>query len=225
MPAYQRYTQTAALMLTALLAGCQATPAPDSVVVSDDVNYEGLATVGSRSFDVAQIRPGVDFGAYSRLVIGVPELAYRTPNRAAHEILLTEAQKDRFRDALVTAFDDEFAGFQALQLATEPGISTLILDVTVQDIVASVAPQPVGRTGRAAAMIEASGDAVIVIELRDSQSHEILARAVDSGSAGGAAIRTADAGLQTRFHSADKLVGEWARKTRSGLEKLLEERR
>jgi hypothetical protein len=225
MPGYPRFTQAAAIILAVTLAGCQATPAPDATVDVGEINFEGLATVTSRTFELAQVRPGVDFGAYSRLLLGVPELAYRTPDRAAREVTLTEAQKDGFRDVLVAAFDEEFAGFKALQLTTEPGADTLTLDVRVEDIVATVARQPVGRGGRAAALLEASGDAVIVIELRDSQSNEILARGVDSGSTGGAAIRTSEAGLQARFRAADKLVSEWASKARRGVENLVGERR
>ena len=211
-------------MLVASLWGCESAPVSESPADVTEANFEGLVTVSSRTFELAQVRPGVDFGAYSRLLLGVPEMAYRTPDRAEREVPLTEEQKDRFRDGLIAAFDDEFADFRTLQLTAEPGASTLRLDVRVQDIVASVAPQPVGRSGRAAAMMEASGDAVIVIELRDSQSNEILARGVDSGSAGGAAIRTSDAELTTRFKSAENLVSEWAKKTRAGLEGLLAER-
>ena len=212
-------------LLVASLWGCESTPLSEAPAGATEINYEGLATVRSRTFELAQVRPGVDFGVYSRLLLGVPELAYRTPDRAEREIALTQKQKDGFRDALVAAFDDEFAGFEALELTAEPGADTLALDVRVRDIVASVAKQPLARGGRAGAMLEASGDAVIVIELRDSQSNEILARGVDSGSAGGAAIRTADADLETRFQAADKLVSEWARKARRGVENLLQERR
>lgn len=214
----------ALIVLVTSLSGCETAPVSDSPAKAVEINYEGLATVTSRTFELVQVRPGVDFGAYSRLLLGVPQLSYRTPDRAAREVALTEEQKDGFRDALVAAFDDEFAGFDALQLTTEPGADTLALDVRVRDIVASVAAQPVGRGGRAAAMLEASGGAVIVIELRDSRSNEILARGVDSGSTGGAAIRTADAGVKTRFQSGDKIVSEWARKARSGVENLLQER-
>ena len=212
-------------LLVVALWGCESTPLSEAPAGAAEVNYEGLATVRSRTFEHAQARPGVTFGAYSRLLLDVPELAYRTPEPAEREVALTETQKDRFRDALVAAFDEEFAGFDALQLTAEPGADTLALDVRVQDIVASVAKQPLARGGRGGAMLEASGDAVIVIELLDSRSNEILARGVDSGSARGAAIRTADAGLETRFQSADKLVSEWARKARRGVENLLQERR
>jgi hypothetical protein len=211
-------------LVVASLWGCETAPVSESPAAVTEINYEGLATVNSRAFELAQVRPGVDFGTYSRLIFDVPELAYRTPDRAEREVPLTEEQQNQFRDGLVAAFDDEFADFRALQLTTEPGVGTLRLHVRVQDIVASVAPQPVGRSGRAAALLEASGDAVIVIELSDSQSNEILARGVDSGSTGGAAIRTSDSELLTRFKSAEDLVSEWARKTRAGLESLLAER-
>ena len=212
-------------LLVASLWGCDTSPVNESPGDVAEINYEGLTTVNSRKFDVVQVRPGVDFESYSRLVLGVPDLAYRTPDQAEREVPLTEEQKDLFRDGLVAAFDEEFADFRALQLTAESGAGTLTLDVRVEDITASISPRPVGRSGRAAALLEASGDAVLIIELRDSLSNEILARGVDSGSAGGMAIRTPDAELLTRFQSAEDVVSDWAEKARAGLENLLNERR
>ena len=111
------------------------------------------------------------------------------------------------------------------ELVDEPGPATLALDIRVEDIVTTVAPSAVGRSGRAAALLEASSEAVIVIELRDSQSNAILARAVSSGSASGGALRTPEGELRTRFESSAKVVDRWAAKTRTGLERLLDERR
>ena len=222
---YVRFSQAAAIILTAALAGCQVTPATDTAVDAADVNYEGLATVSSKAFDTAQVRPGTDFQAYSRVTLDAPELAYRTPDRAERQFPLTEEQKNRFRDNLVSAFDTEFADLQTLELVDEPGPATLALDIRVEDIVMTVAPSAVGRSGRAAALLEASGEALIVIELRDSQSNTILARAVDSGGARGGALRTPEGKLQTRFESSGKVVDKWAAKARAGLENLLKERR
>ena len=215
----------AALLLVALLAGCESVPASSPAPGVADVNYEGLAMVSSRAFDVAQIRPGTNFGAYSRLKLGTPELAYRTPERADRQFPLTEEQKDNFRSSLVSAFDNEFADLKALELVDASGPATLALDVRVEDIVVTVAPSAIGRAGRAAAVLEASADAVIIVELRDSQSNEILARGADAATASGAAIRTPDNEMRTGFESADKVVTKWAAKARAGVEKLLDDRR
>ena len=220
-----RFSQVAAIIFLAALAGCQVTPATNTRVDASDVNYEGLATVTSKAFDLAQVRPGIDFGAYSRVRLDAPELAYRKPDRAAGEFPLTEEQKDGFRQYLVSAFEKEFTDLKTLELVDGSGPATLALDIRVEDIVTTVAPSAVGRSGRAAALLEASSEAVIVIELRDSQSNAILARAVSSGSASGGALRTPEGELRTRFESSTKVVDRWAAKTRTGLERLLDERR
>jgi hypothetical protein len=213
------------LLVVASLPGCGSAPvnAPSAVVAT--VNYEGLATVRSSAFKRAEVRPDTDFRAYSRLRLGAPGLAYRTPDRAERQFLLTEEQKLGFRDALAAAFDREFAGFTALELVNDPGPATLTLDIRVEDIVAAVARDPVAHAGRAAAFLEASGDAVIILELRDSQSNEILARGVDPGTATGSALRVSKDELRSSFESAEKLVAKWAAKARVGLENLLSDRR
>lgn len=215
----------AALLVVAALVGCQSTPAtaPPPAVVQ--VNYEGLATVSSAAFDVAQVRPGTDFQAYTQLKMGEPDLAYRTPDRGAREFPLSEEQKQGFRDSLVAAFDEEFAGFAALEIVDQTGPATLTLSVRVEDIVAAVGDNAIGRVGRASALLEASGDAVIIVEVSDSQSHEILARGVHAGSVSGGALQESKEEMRSRFQSADKLVRQWAAKARTGLEDLLGERR
>jgi hypothetical protein len=215
----------AALMLVASLPGCAPTsataPAPDAALV----NYEGLATVRSRNFDVAQVRPGTDFSAYSRLRLGTPDLAYRAPDSSKRQFPLSEEQKSRFRDNLISAFDEAFAGLQILDVVDEPGPDTLVLAVRVEDIVVTVAPSTVGRAGRGAALLEASGGAVMTIELRDSQSNAILARGVDAADVSGGALQTPEGELRTRFESSEKILETWASKARSGVENLLGENR
>lgn len=205
----------------ALLSGCASAPGNDSGPEGANVNYEGLAPVGSRAFDVAYVRPGVDFRSYDRVRLGTPELAYRSPDRSARQFPLTDEQKYRFRENLTTAFASEFAKLSVLELVDDSGPATLTVDIRVEDIVVTVAAEAVGRIGGATAVLEASGDALIIVELRDSESNEILARGVDGSTARGGAIRTTDGEIRSRFESADKVVKRWAADTRKGLEALL----
>ena len=214
----------APLLLVSAAVGCNSSPATPSPGV-EEVNFEGLVTVPSKAFDIAQIRPDTNFGRYSRLQIGTPRLAFRTPDRAERQLALTPEQKRRFGDGLSAAFDTEFSKFQVLELVDEPGEATLVLDIRVEDIVVVVTPNAVGRAGLAAAVLEASGHSVIIVEIRDSLSNEILARGVDAGSASGGAARMPEGQMRTRFESADKVVTKWAAKTRASLENLLRERR
>ena len=221
----QRFATTlATALVSALLFGCSASaPRPDAGAI--EVNYEGLATVASRAFDVAQVRPDTDFSDYSRLQLNTPELAFRTPDRTERQFAFSEEQIDRFREGLIAAFDAEFAGFNELEIVDEPGPNTLALDIHVEDIVATVATSAVGRAGRSAAVLEASSAAVIIVEVRDSQSNEILARGVDAGTARGGAMRTSGDEMRMRFESGERVVARWASITRAGIQNLLRERR
>lgn len=218
-------TTLATTLVSALLFGCSTAPAPRPDPGAVEVNYEGLATVASRAFDVAQVRPDADFGNYSRLQLGTPELAFRTPDRAERQFAFSREQIDRFREGLIAAFDAEFAGFSELEIVAGPGPNTLALDIHVEDIVATVATSAVGRAGRSAAVLEASSAAVIIVEVRDSESNEILARGVDAGTARGGAMRTAGDEMQMRFESGERVVARWASITRAGIQNLLKERR
>jgi hypothetical protein len=218
-------TTLATALVIASLVGCGSTPGPRPAPGVSEPNYEGLVTVASRAFDVAQVRPDTDFRTYSGLQFVEPELAFRTPDRAEREFPLSEEQIDRFRDGLIAAFEAEFEGFTELDIVDEQGPDTLALDIRVEDIVATVAPSAVGRAGRAAALLEASAAAVIIVEVRDSESNEILARGVDAGTARGGARRTSGNEMQVRFESGDRVVARWASITRAGLVNLLNEQR
>lgn len=215
----------APLLLVFAAVGCSYSPATVPSPGLEAVNFEGLVTVPSKAFDIAQVRPDTKFGRYSQLQIGTPRLAFRTPDRAERQFALTAEQKRRFREGLSAAFDTEFSKFQLLGLVDEPGEATLALDIRVEDIVVVVSPNALGRAGRATAVLEASGQSVIIVEIRDSLSNEILARGVDTGIASGGAARMPEGQMRTRFESADKVVTKWAAHTRAGLENLLRERR
>ena len=221
MPRYVAFLLMIGVAAGALLAGCAAPSADAPVRAAAGVDSEGLAIVKSRTFDTAQVRPDAKFSTYSSITLQTPDLSYRSPAQAEGEFVLTDAQKDRFRDGLVDAFAREFAGLNGLVLVDSAGPNTLALHVRVQDIVAKVAPRAVGRGGRSAALLEASGNAAIVVELRDSLTGTILARGVDAATARGAAMRSSGDEMKTRFEAADKIVNEWASSARKGVESLV----
>ncbi|MEL7538094.1 MAG: DUF3313 family protein [Pseudomonadota bacterium] len=206
--------------LSLALAACETSPVAATVPVSADVNYDGLATVPSRSLDIAQVRPNVDFGAYTAVMLREPELAFRTPDRAVREFPLTDTQKQRLRDMLSSAFRKELAKLDALALVDAPGPQVLALDIRVHDIAASVSDQAVGRGSRQSAVLQASADATVVLDLKDSESNQILARGVDTRSVDGVAFMPRGDDVVTRFEAGDKVVARWAATARSSLDAL-----
>ena len=217
-------TRLGAIVLSFVLLGCESAPAADPAASAPEVNYEGLEIVAGKRLDVAQVRPGVDFAAYSAVRFVEPELAFQTPDRSQRQFPLNEAQKQRFRDMLAAEFEKELSRLESLELATEPGPDVLTLSVRVQDIAVAVSDESLSRASRGAAFLEASGDATVVLELKDSQSNQILARGVDTRSVEGVAVRQRGDTMVTRFESADKVVSKWAATARTAIDALTSER-
>jgi len=205
--------------ITAVFCGC--TPLPTQPAAQAHVYYEGLEQVDARAVDIAFVRPGIKFRAYTGLLVEEPELAFRTPDRSKQQFPLTKAQKTRFRDLLAEQFRIELAKSKQLRLVEEAGPDVLRLKIRVQDIHASVPPRGIGGVGLAGFALEAIGEATIVLELRDSQSEETLARAVDSRTVEGVAI-IQKGGALTRWSEVETLSERWASTVRKGLDTLVE---
>ena len=212
---------TRLLLVVLFVAACAS---PGAVNGEPDVNFEGLADVRTRSLDIAQVRPGTDFSAYTGLLVSAPELAFRTPDRSQLEFPLDEDQKQRFREMLSAAFQSELAELRDLQPVDQSGQDVLELRIRVQDILATVPPRTSGRSGRAGFALEAVGQVTLVLELRDSRSHEILARGVDMQKVEGAAIRQQGDRMLTRWEEVEDLCAEWASIARRRLDALTDAR-
>ncbi len=205
--------------ITVALRGCA--PLPTQPVGQANVYYEGLEQVDARGIDTAYVRPGIDFRAYTGLLVEEPELAFRTPDRSKQQFPLTNAQKSRFRELLAQKFRIELAKSKRLRIVEEAGPDVLRLIIRVQDILASVPPRSIGNVGLAGFALEASGEATIVLELRDSQSEETLARAADTRAVEGAAILQ-KGGALTRWSDVETLCERWASTVRKRLDTLVE---
>ena len=206
------------LLVAAAASGCG--PQPTQPKPTDEVNIEGLQQVPARNFEAAFVRPGVTFADYSKLMVDELELAFRTPDREQNQFPLGEDQKTRFRAAMATAFGEELGKLQNVEVVTEPGPDVLALHVRVQDIVARAPGRRVGAGGRAGFALETVGEMTLVLELRDSQSDEVLVRVFDRQAVEGAAMVSGDSVVST-WEGVERLVGRWASRASEGLDRLL----
>lgn len=206
------------LVTAAALGACA--PQPTQPKPTEEVNIEGLQPVSARNFEAAYIRPGVTFADYDKLMVGELELAFRTPDRAENQFALGEDQKTRFRAAMATAFGEELGKLEAAEVVTAPGPGVLALRVRVQDIVARAPGRRVGAGGRAGFALETVGEMTMVLELRDSQSDEVLVRVFDRQAVEGAAMVSGE-GVVSTWEGVDRVVARWASRAREGLERLL----
>jgi hypothetical protein len=205
------------LVFVAALAACTTQP---RVPTEADVNFEGLQSGNSQRFEIAQFRPGVDFTHYTAVQILEPDLEFRRPDRTQQEFPLTAEQRARFRDLLAASFRDAFATSETLTVVSHSGPDVLSLDVRVIDIVARVPPTGSGVGSRGTIALDATGQVTLVLEIRDSESGQMLARGVETRQVRGAAMRQ-NAEMLTQWTDVDALADRWADAARSGLEDLV----
>jgi hypothetical protein len=207
------------LVLLILALSATACVSEPPAAISSTVNYEGLADVRKPYFEVAQVRPETVFSAYDGIIVNAPELAFRTPDRSQKQFPLDENQKRRFEEALTEAFSLEISDLKNLDLKDQPGPSVLELTVRVENITATV---PTGQGTQLGFALTAVGEATLILELRDSESGEVLARGVDTRAVQGAALGR-DGGLVTRWEDVEKLCSRWASMARSRLDALIDQ--
>ncbi len=209
-----------ALLLAVLVCAC--TPQPLLPVTAPTTDLDGLESVSSKYFGAAFIRPGADFSRYQEILVSGSELAFKTPDRTKQQFPLSTEQKDRFRTLLDAQFAEKLADLNNLRLTDAVGPDALAVQVRVQDILATVPPQAVGKSGWGSLSLRALGEATLVIELSDSESGEILARVYDRQAIEGVAVAQNQAAPITRWEDVEALCKKWASTVRDRLDVLVE---
>jgi hypothetical protein len=99
----------------------------------------------------------------------------------------------------------------------KPGPHTLLIVGKILDLVSNVPPEPMGRGG---IYLTKLGEATLVIEFHDSQTGEILLRAIDRD-----AIQpnfVAESNVVTNTSELKRFARSWARLLREGLDSFHE---
>ncbi len=132
---------------------------------------ESYRKVPESKVDSAYIKPGVDFSRYRKLQPVPLEIYYYEgqvnpdPSDLAH-------LRQIFRSTFLTAIGDDYL------LVDEPGPDVLHVRASLVDLDLSPVPVDMPVQGRAAALV-AEGQLTFFMELSDSLSGEVLARAAD----------------------------------------------
>lgn len=174
---------------TILATGCAGTTPTVDTTDEAGMSFDGLYPVKGGSADYAWARPGADISQYSKIMLQGVGIEYRpggesgrlhhARSRADH-FEISEKQKERLNEILREAFSDELGRSEHFKVVEAPGPDVLLVRGGLLDVVSFVPPEPIGRTE---IYLSSVGEATLVLEIRDSVSEAIIARAVDRRAA------------------------------------------
>jgi hypothetical protein len=189
-----------------------ATPAPKVEQTPD-----GLARVQSRQVDTLYVKKGATLAPYKRVMLDSVDFAFKQDWQQLHPEV-SAADLTRVRSQGAAVFYEIFSGALTLNdgfpLTMQAGPDVLRVTATISELDLSTAPA-VGGTQRM--HVVSPQDLTLLMELRDSQSGALLARAIDrdKGRASGDLRVEGDVANSTEARQALQM---WAGLLRSALD-------
>lgn len=191
-----------------------------------EVTFDGLVRVQKSVVDAAWVKPTLDLTPYKKLMVVSQGVSFRKLEpvsefqaRKESRFPVKEENKARLSRELKTAFETELGKLERYEIVNKPGPDVLLLVGAVIDVVSNIPPDvDSARFGRGGVYLTSVGDATLVIELRDSESGEILARAADRRAAESPfAFEVNDV---TAWAEVRRLASLWATQLRRRLEEI-----
>jgi hypothetical protein len=173
-----------------ILIGCVMTLSTAWAAEEGELTHDGLALVEGSDADVKYVLPEADFAVYNGFILLEPVVAFRRNwqrevNRAAGRLSgrVSDGDMEQIKSEVAELFRDVFAeqleggGFAVVE---EPGEDVMILRPAIVNLDIAVPDAASTSAGRSRAYAANAGSASLFIELHDSVTGQILARAVDS---------------------------------------------
>lgn len=192
-------------------------------------NWDGLVQVKSKKMDAVFLLPGEDFRPYTKVMIDPAEVAFkknwmRDINSSRRELSrkVTQEDADEIMAAARTNFADVFteaflnAGYKVVQA---PGPDVLRLRPAIVDLYVT-APDTMSP-GRTRTYTVEAGEAMLVIEVRDSTTQALMGRVLDR-RATRESPTLSYSNKVTNLADFRDLFKQWAKTTVSGLDHLKE---
>ena len=195
-----------------------------------EVTADGLVRVKKSVADAAWVKPDFDLTPYKKLMIVSGGVSFKKvkpvssfeARRGASEFPISEEAQQMFKDVMKEEFTAELSKLKRYQIVDMPGPDVLMLVGAVANVVSSVPNDVDSATfggGRGAGVYLTSvGQATLIIELRDSESKEVLARAADGRAA--ESPFAFEVNKVTAWTEVHRLAQAWASLVRQRLEDL-----
>jgi hypothetical protein len=206
------------VILAALLAGCASTP--------PKAEWDGLVRQPGTRLDAVFLLPGAEteLAAVRSVMIDPVSVSFARdfdPNRGTRSLARRVSADDlvAIQEGLADLFREVFSEVLAAggyEVVTAPGPDTLRVTAGIVDLFINAPDTAMGATRTYTAN---TGRMTLVMELRDSVSGELLARAVDSRTGRGGEFWTINNRV-TNTAEARRAIRTWAEALRRGLDEV-----
>ena len=188
------------------------------------VSHDGLELRKEKGqvADVVYVRPGVDFSVYRRIAILECPVAFSKDwerDRKRGPMRVSQKDMDRMKADLsaefLKVFTDELQAKGGYTIVKEGAEDVLILRPAIIDL--EVTAPDTMSAGRSYTLSESSGAMTLYLELFDSVTGQILARAIDRQEDSGTGRIQWQNGV-TNKAEADRVLRRWASALRTRLD-------
>ena len=190
--------------------------------LGSETSFDGLVRVENPRASLAWVDPHFDLSPYDKVMFEDAGIEFSLERRTSRsgvsrggrrEFAVRPAARERLKNILNEAFLRELGRSERFELVDEPGPDVLLAWVGLLDVVSFVPPE---RSAREDVYLSRVGEATLVIELRDSESHMTLVRIMDRRAAERSGGNISNA--TSNSAEARRLAGHWARLFRRRLD-------
>ena len=221
----------AVLVATAGYASAQEPPPPMEVQTGPDaeVTVDGLHRVDNALMALAYVKPDMNLQGYTRFMLDPVSVAYQKDPHGRRTSMGGVGQENFAlapyqMDNLKTWFQEEVVGVltedEGYELVDAPAPDVLRIATALLDLVIKVPTQQTAAPTRA--VTRSFGEVTLIVELRDSESGEILARVADRRDPTGSSMDENFSYVSPSYVQADmrELFKFWAGIMRARLDEV-----
>lgn len=230
-----------ALASVAVLHGCatssssdseSSTPEPAVTVPTNtsdlpEVTMDGLVRLPNTRLEVVYIDPDADFSVYNKIMLVEPTVSFkkdwlRDQNRYTRTASgrVTERDMDEIKVALAQEFNVVFGTVlqesDGYMTVSEPGEDVMLIKPAIINLDVT-SPSTMSRTMGVQSFSESAGAMTLQLELFDSLTGDSLAKGLDRKDDYQQGFVSWDTSGSNR-QAADRILTEWARILRTGLD-------
>jgi hypothetical protein len=185
--------------------------------------YDGLEPVKVKGISAAYRRPGATLAGYKRVKIDPVEVRFNknwNPTSTGSRLPLPAADREAVRTQLAQLVRDQFVKTLAAKgtypVVDESGPDVLRLRIYIVNLYVNAPDNP--GPGVSRTFVTSAGEMTLFLELFDSETGQLLARAVDRQESRSANM-IGMANRVTNIGEAEDITAQWARIMRDALDR------